>query len=274
MEDVVQRPAITQVEFSQFQRFIFEVAGITMSDAKKTLVSGRLAKRLAHRGLPSYGEYFRLLQSGADPAEVQVAVDLLTTNETYFFREPKHFELLRERAVVAAARSQPFRVWSAACSSGEESYSIAMVLDDCLGAGAQWEVVGTDICTEVLQKAARAHYPMERARHIPANYLRKYCLRGQGRQEGTLLVEAGLRKRVQFGQVNLNRDLPQLGQFDMVFLRNVMIYFSGPTKREVVTRVSQLIRSDGCLVIGHAESLNDLGAPVRALAPSVYCRAH
>jgi len=271
MHESALRPAISQAEFAQFQRFIYEAAGITMSDAKKALVSGRLAKRLTHCGVRSYGEYFRILSSGTDAAEVQQAVDLLTTNETYFFREAKHFTLLRERA-LAAPRGAAFRVWSAACSSGEECYSIAMVLADCLGA-APWEVVGSDICTRVLDKARAAHYPMERARHIPQDLLRKYCLKGQGPQEGTLLVDKALRQRVHFGEVNLNTALPQLGQFDMVFLRNVMIYFNGDTKRAVVDRIGATLKPQGCMVIGHSESLNDSGAAVRALAPSIYVRA-
>lgn len=272
MSDALLRPSISQGEFAQFQRFIFEVAGISMSDAKKALVGGRLAKRLTHCGVSSYGEYFRLLQSGAG-GEVQEAIDLLTTNETYFFRESKHFTLLRERAEAARARGQGFRVWSAACSSGEECYSIAMVLDEVFGKTQNWEIIGTDISTRVLHKASAAHYPMERARHVPPDYLRKYCLKGQGSQEGTLLIDGQLRRRVQFGQVNLNTELPKLGQFDLVFLRNVMIYFNGDTKRAVVARIAATLKSDGLLIIGHSESLNDTGAPVRQLAPSVYARA-
>ncbi|MDQ1812197.1 protein-glutamate O-methyltransferase CheR [Massilia sp. CCM 9210] len=265
------RPGISQAEFVQFQRFIYDAAGITLSDAKKALVSGRLAKRLAHCGVASYGEYFRLLDSGACKDEVQEAIDLLTTNETYFFREAKHFDLLRERALAQRPRGESFRVWSAACSSGEECYSIAMVLADCLGE-RPWEIMGSDICTKVLHKARIGHYPMERARHIPQALLRKYCLKGQDAQEGTMLVEAALRRRVQFGQINLNTALPQLGQFDMVFLRNVMIYFNGDTKRQVVERIAALLKPHGCLVIGHAESLSDTGAMVRSLAPSIYVR--
>ena len=264
------RPAMTPAEFAQFQRFIFEAAGITMSDAKQALVSGRLAKRLAECGVDSYGAYFRLLQSGEEPDEVQQAIDLLTTNETYFFREASHFTLLRERAMAARASSQPFRVWSAACSSGEEVYSIAMVLADCLGPNGNWDIVGSDICTAVLRKAAAGHYPMDRARHIPPDLLRKYCRKGGGRQEGTMLVDSALRKRVQFGQLNLNEALPSLGQFDMVFLRNVMIYFSGATKRAVVERIAATLKSGGLLVIGHAESLNEITSAVTMVAPSLY----
>ena len=135
---------LTDSEFTRFQRFIFDAAGITLSSAKKALVSGRLSKRLQAHQLSSYTDYLAILDSGDAPGEVQTAVDLLTTNETYFFREPKHFELLRSLALAAVGRSQPFRVWSAASSTGEEGYSIAMVLADCLGSAA-WEVLGTDI---------------------------------------------------------------------------------------------------------------------------------
>lgn len=270
--DATTRPAITQAEFARFQRFIFDEAGITMSDAKKALVSSRLAKRLDHCGVSSYGDYFALLQGG-DRDEVQTAIDLLTTNETYFFREPKHFELLREQALAARSAGRALRVWSAACSSGEECYSIAMVLADVMGLDGAWEVLGTDICTSVLRKARAAHYPMDRARHMPPAYLKRYCLKGGGAQEGTLLVERSLRQRVQFGQVNLNADLPPLGQFDLIFLRNVMIYFSAPTKRAVVERLASVLRQDGRLIIGHSESLTDTTSVVTPVTPSVYRRA-
>jgi chemotaxis protein methyltransferase CheR len=276
----MQRPAITDAEFAQFQRFIFDAAGITMSSAKKALVSGRLARRLDHCGVSSYGDYFRILSSGSAAPEVQAAIDLLTTNETYFFREPKHFALLRERALAARGRAHPFRVWSAACSSGEEVYSIAMVLADCLGTGSvantgaaaatPWEVMGSDISTRVLQKARHGHYPMERASHIPRDYLHKFCRKGIGKEEGTMLVERSLRQRVGFAQINLNTALPELGSYDLVFLRNVMIYFSGDTKREVVGRIANTLKPDGSLIIGHSESLNDISDAVVPVAPSIY----
>jgi len=152
---------LTDREFGQFQRFIYEAAGICMGNGKQALVSGRLSKRLAHHELSSYGDYLRLLASRSQPAELQIAVDLLTTNETYFFREPKHFALLRQLALDARVKGRGLRVWSAACSSGEESYSIAMVLDEVLGE-LPWEVLGTDISTRVLQRARSGHYPMER----------------------------------------------------------------------------------------------------------------
>ncbi len=261
--------SISDQELSQFQRFIFDAAGITLSSSKKALISGRLAKRLQHCGLDSYSAYFRLLISGQVPDEVQTAVDLLTTNETYFFRESKHFDFLREQALIAMRRAQAFRVWSAASSTGEEAYSIAMVLADCMH-GTPWEVIGSDISSRVLQGAAVGHYSQERARHIPAHYLHRFCLKGNGPQQGTLLIERSLRSKVRFIQVNLNAPLPDLGLFDVIFLRNVMIYFNDDTKRQVVGRVLSLLKPGGHFYVGHSESLHGITQAVQPLAPSVY----
>jgi chemotaxis protein methyltransferase CheR len=260
---------ITDAEFAQFQRFIFDNAGITMAVAKKALVTGRLSKRLAVHGLETFGEYFKLLSNGQHPGEVQMAVDLLTTNETYFFREIKHFEFMRAQALAARSRSQPYRIWSAASSSGEEAYSMAMVLADCMQT-TPWEILGTDISTRVLEGARRALYSMERGRHIPQDYLRRFCRKGSGEYDGHLLVDRTLRSKVAFRQVNLNTALPELGRFDMVFLRNVMIYFNNETKREVVARVIATIKPGGYFCIGHSESLNDISNAVQMVAPSIY----
>ncbi|RZI44058.1 methyltransferase domain-containing protein [Herbaspirillum sp. HC18] len=262
---------ITEQEFRHFQRFIYDAAGITLPETKKPLVCGRLAKRLQHCHVSSYGEYFALLKSGHAADEVQMAVDLLTTNETYFFREQEHFDLLRTQALAAKGRSEPFRVWSAASSTGEEAFSAAMVLADCLGQG-RWEVIGTDISSRVVQAAARAHYPMERASHIPHGYLHRFCLKGIGAQAGTLLIDRELRSHVRFIHANLNQPLPELGQFDVVFLRNVMIYFNDDTKRRVVARVLAQLRRGGHFFIGHSESLNGISGDVELLSPSIYVK--
>jgi chemotaxis protein methyltransferase CheR len=261
--------SISDQEFSQFQRLIYQIAGIHMSPAKKLLVGGRLAKRLKHHRLDSYGEYFRLVTGVQNRGELQIAVDLLTTNETYFFREAKHFDFLRERILTERQRGRPFRVWSAASSTGEESYSIAMTLADALGQ-EPWEIVGSDISTRVLEKARTGHYSLERARHLPRQFLVEYCLKGVGAQEGTFLVDRKLRSRVQFMQVNLNGELPKLGEFDVIFLRNVMIYFDAETKRRVVARMLPLLRSGGYFIIGHSESLNGICGDLSAVMPSVY----
>jgi chemotaxis protein methyltransferase CheR len=260
---------ITDAEFAKFQHFIFEAAGITMADAKKALVTGRLSKRLAIHQLDTFGEYFKLLSSGQHPDEVQMAVDLLTTNETYFFREIKHFEFMRAQVLAARSRPTPYRIWSAASSSGEEAYSMAMVLADCMQT-TPWEVLGTDISTRVIDGARRALYSMERGRHIPPDYLRRFCRKGEGLYEGHLLVDRSLRSKVMFRQLNLNTALPELGKFDFVFLRNVMIYFNNETKRQVVARVISTIKPGGYFCVGHSESLNDISTAVQMVAPSIY----
>ena len=259
---------ISDTEFGQFKRFIFEAAGISLGDAKKALVSGRLAKRLHACKVNNYGEYFRLLMSG-NAAELQIAIDLLTTNETYFFREPKHFQFLRQQITSGAFRTSSLRVWSAAGSTGEEAYSIAMLLEDLL-TGQPWEVVASDISTRVLERARAGHYSMGRIDNFPTGYLQRFCLKGRDEQAGTLLIQRALRGKVRFLQVNLNAALPHLGMFDVVFLRNVLIYFNNETKRKVVARVLNVLKPGGYLFIGHSESLIDVTEAVDLVAPAIY----
>ena len=259
---------LTDKEFIQFKELIYKIAGISLSVAKKPLVSGRLAGRLKQHNLSNYTDYFKLLTGGNYPDEMQIAVNLLTTNETYFFREPKHFDFLRDKILPQHRAGQAFRVWSAASSSGQEPYSIAMMLADRLS--GQWEMVASDISTRVLEKARTGHYPLEQAEHIPKNYLSNYCLKGVGSQIGSFLIERGLRQRIDFRQVNLNMTLPQLGEFDLVFLRNVMIYFDTETKRQVVQRIVGQIKSGGYLFIGHSESLNGVVDNFQIIQPAIY----
>ncbi len=258
-------------EFKQFRELIYRIAGINMSPAKKPLVTSRLAKRLKHLGLASYGEYFRMITSDNGKAELQMAVDLLTTNETHFFREPKHFDFLRHCILPARKPGKTLRVWSAACSSGEEPYSIAMLLDEVLG-HAPWEIVASDLSTRVLEKARTGLYPMERVLEIPSCYLANYCLKGTGSQEGTLLIERKLRERVQFMHYNLTEAPPKMAEFDVIFLRNVMIYFDQETKRQVVSRLLSLLRPGGHFLIGHSETLNGISEQVRLVQPAVYLK--
>jgi chemotaxis protein methyltransferase CheR len=260
---------ITDKEFTLLQRFIYDEAGISLSAAKKALVCGRLSKRVELHRLRSFTEYFRLLSDGGAAQEMQIAIDLLTTNETYFFREPRHFEVLKELATQARGRAQPFRVWSAACSSGEEPYSVAMVLASTLQ-DTPFEVLGSDISSRVLERARTGHYPVSRTTHIPKAYLHQFCLRGRGDQEGTILVDKPLRERVRFMQVNLNEPLPALGLFDCIFLRNVMIYFDQKTKQQVVRRMLPLLRPGGYFLVSHSESLNGITDALKLISPSVY----
>lgn len=263
-----QRP-LSREEFGKFRAWVRERAGITLSDHKHALVMGRLACRIRHHRLATYGDYFELLRRPDGAEEIQIAVDLLTTNETHFFREARHFELLQQRVVAPHAGPRPLRVWSAACSSGEEPYSIAMTLAAGLGE-RPWEIVASDISARVLERARSGHYAMARAKSIPREHLGAYCLRGMGAQEGTFLVQERLRNRIRFMQVNLNEALPALGEFDAIFLRNVMIYFDMATKRAVVPRLLRHLRPTGYLFIGHSESLNGVTDEVKSEVVSVY----
>ena len=261
--------AISMEAFRQFKAWIHEVAGISLADHKHALVTSRLAPRLRHYRLTDYGEYFRLLTSGDAPGEAQIAVDLLTTNETHFFREPRHFDFLRETIAATHDTARPLRVWSAASSSGEEPYSIAMSLAASMGERA-WEVLASDVSSRVLERAKTGHYAMARAQSIPRQFLHDYCLKGIGEREGTFLVAPAIRDRIRFLQVNLNEELPRVGEFDAIFLRNVMIYFDQATKRRVVTRLVRHLRRGGYLLVGHAESLNGVFDELHCTAVSVY----
>ena len=263
MQDIT----LSEPEFDRFRKFIHGVAGIHLSPAKKSMVVGRLGKRLKFHGLSSFGEYHRLLFSRKD--EQQIAVDLLTTNETHFFREPRHFDLLRKRLLPDHPRGQTFRAWSAACSSGEEVYTLTMVLAETLGE-SPWEVLGSDISSRVLAQAESGLYPMSRAEELSADYLKRYCLKGVGSMEGRFVVSSRLRARAHFAQINLTEPLPSTGVFDAIFLRNVMIYFQPETKRQVVERLLTRLRPGGWLFVGHSESLNGLVDDLEGIAPAVY----
>ncbi|UCV11223.1 protein-glutamate O-methyltransferase CheR [Dechloromonas denitrificans] len=254
-------------EFQLFRKLIYQQAGISLSDAKKPLVAGRLSKRLRQLGIGSYIEYFRLVQR--DIQELQVTIDLLTTNETYFFRENKHFDFLRDQILPGAIGRGPFRVWSGACSSGEEPYTIAMVLAEVLGQ-RPWEIVASDLSTRVLEEAAGGLYPLTDCTGIPRHLLHKHCLRGIGQYDGSIMINPALRERISFRQINLNNALPKLGAFDVIFLRNVMIYFDIETKRQVIKRILPLLRPGGYFMISHSESLNGVTDALKSVRPSIY----
>ena len=261
---------ISDREFDKFRGLIYQKAGISLSPVKKTLVAGRLGSRLRHYGLNSYGAYYQMVtEEGAD-RELQVMVDLLTTNETYFFREPKHFDTLSSKILPKYKHTDNFRVWSAASSSGEEAYSIGMTLAHELGFNKQWRVLGTDISSRVLERARRGLYPMTAMDKIPKQYLREYCLKGVRSQQGTLMIDKKIRDRVSFTPLNLNGDWPKMEKFDVIFLRNVMIYFDIDTKRALVNRLADFIKPGGYFIIGHSETLNSVSNRFTMLSPSIY----
>ncbi|MDD3352367.1 protein-glutamate O-methyltransferase CheR [Zoogloea sp.] len=262
--------AITDQEFALFQRLIYKIAGISLSDAKKVLLVGRLSRRLKHYNFATFSQYYRMLATGQHPEELQVMVDLLTTNETYFFREPRHFEFLRDEIIRPRRNSTPFRVWSAACSTGEEVYTLAMLLAECMP-HAPWEVVGSDISTQVLAKAAAGHYPLERNEGIPPDYLTRYCFKGVRSHSGTFLITPDLKRRTSFYQINLTQPVdPEIGDFEVIFLRNVMIYFDMETKRKVVGNLLPRLKSGGHLIIGHSETLNGIQQGLESVRATIY----
>ena len=261
---------ITNQEFALFQRLIYKIAGISLSEAKKVLLVGRLTKRLRHYELDTFTQYYRMLASGDHPEELQTMVDLLTTNETYFFREPHHFDFLRQEILAKRRHPGTFRLWSAASSSGEEVYSIAMVLAEMLP-DTPWEIVGSDISTRVLAKAVAGHYSLARTEGIPPGYMRKYCLKGVRSNAGTFLIAPELRKKTSFYQINLTHPVEaDIGDFDVVFLRNVMIYFEPETKAKVVHNLLPRLKPGGYLIIGHSETLNGITDRVTAVRPTIY----
>ncbi|HYR25789.1 MAG TPA: protein-glutamate O-methyltransferase CheR, partial [Aquabacterium sp.] len=190
----------------------------------------------------------------------------------HFFREPRHFELMRDVILPAHPAGQPMRVWSAASSTGQEPYSLAMLMAHILG-DRPWEVFGSDLSLRVLERARTALYDMVLSKEIPEAFLRAYCLKGVGAQSGRFLIAPEISRRVRFAQINLIEALPEVGEFDVIFLRNVMIYFNEATKREVVERLLRQLKPGGWFIVGHSETLHGLSPHLTAVAPSVYRRA-
>lgn len=261
---------ITHAEFAQFQQLIYQIAGISLADTKKVLLVVRLEKRLKALGLKSFGDYFKLISSGAQTAERQTMVDLLTTNETYFFREESHFDFLRQIVLPQRTEGRSFDIWSAASSTGEEIYTLCMVLADELGANGHWTILGSDINTHVLNVAQKAVYRTDRTRGLPDRYRHQYCVPGDDADAATFQIAPALRKHASFRQINLNTHLPNIGKFDVIFLRNVMIYFDSETKRMVAARLVEKLRPGGYLIIGHSESLNGINDTVKLVQPTIY----
>jgi chemotaxis protein methyltransferase CheR len=269
--------SLSRAEFAQIQDYVRRTAGIVISDEKMSMVVSRLWRHAEKLGCSGFRGYLQHVQSPAGERARLEMLDLLTTNETYFFREPAHFALLRER-ILPEFRQKPPRIWCAAASSGEEPYSLAMVMADHYGRHG-WQLLATDISTTVLEKASAGMYRMERLENMPAEYMKKYCMRGIGQYEGWMMIDRGVRTRITFARHNLLHRLPvdltaaqsaADTRFDVIFLRNVLIYFDMETKQRVLDNLVQVLRPGGWLITGHCESLNGLSAPLQQLSPSVY----
>ncbi|WP_347985825.1 protein-glutamate O-methyltransferase CheR [Methylomonas sp. AM2-LC] len=262
-------PVLENHEFMWIKDYLYKHAGIVLTDNKHALVSGRLDNRVRSLGLSSYSEYFRLLGKPGCELETLMAIDLLTTNETYFFREPKHFDFLKNQIFPQHPAGQHLRIWSAASSSGEEAYTLAMIVAE-YAKTSQWEIVGTDISTRILEKARNGLYPMSASEKIPMQLLKKYCLKGKNERDGFFIIDSVLRSRVKFIYANLIEQLPDIGSFDIIFLRNVMIYFDSRTKQRLLERIQCYLRAGGYFIISHSENLNGMQSDLNMISPSIY----
>ena len=247
---------------------IYQFSGIRLPEAKREMVYARLARRLRALGIASFDDYVRYLE--LEPAEWEHCTNALTTNVTAFYREEHHFETL-----AAYARSRagdgPFRVWSAGCSTGEEPYTIAMCLAEALGSAAAFEVLATDLDTQVLATAREAVYPLASVAKLPAERQKRFFLRGTGRFEGRARVRREIASHVEFRRVNLmDREWPVTAGLDAIFCRNVMIYFDKPTQARLIERFAALVKPHGLFFAGHAESLLDNGRHFRLKGQTVY----
>lgn len=260
---------ITREEFQLITELLRTRTGIRLVPGKEALVMGRLDRRIRHFGLTSYSEYIRRLRMPAHREELRNAIDLLTTNETSFFREEQHFEFLRDVILPARQANRKFRLWSAASSSGEEAYTSAMVIAEAMCDEA-WEVFGTDISSRVIRRARRGVYSLDAANRIPRPLLMKYCLKGRDEYDGMMAISRELRSRVSFTRANLMGDLRELGTFDVIMLRNVMIYFEAETRARLVGSLQDMLRPGGYLIVGHSETLSGIPSRLRVATPSIY----
>lgn len=246
--------ALTDADFAAIQRFLASHTGTALGDSKRQIAAAALAPRLLARAQPDFHSYLRLLAT--EPAERDLAVDLLTTHETSFFREPAQLAFLRDLAARVRQqrdRRRPFRVWSAACASGEEAWSIAMVLDGELGPDG-WQVLGTDVSRRCIDQARRGEYTPIRIRPVPEAQARRHLTV----RDGVARVNESLRGNTRFEARNLLDPPPVRRELDAVFIRNVLIYFEPAVRARVVEHACQALRPGGHLFIGRSESIAHL----------------
>jgi chemotaxis protein methyltransferase CheR len=247
-------------------------SGITLHDGKRGLIEARLHKRLRHIGVASYREYLHLVEADESGCELTALLDAIATNHTSFFREAGHFAILRDVVVPAFAKTgRMLTGWSAACSTGEEAYTMAMTLAE--GGCVNYRLLASDLSTKALATARRGVYRMERVERIPMPLLRAYFERGLGDSTGLVRVASHLRQRIEFQNINL-LEIRSLGrQFDVIFCRNVMIYFDQQARQQVVSMLERHLAPGGFLVIAHAETLNDVDHRLQPVAAAVFRRA-
>jgi chemotaxis protein methyltransferase CheR len=266
--------------FACFQKLIYEQAGIWLAPHKTALLRSRLSQRLRELGCSGMAEYYAIVSREGSDVERQRMLDCVTTHETHFFREPQHFKYLEQEVfprwrqeAQEGRRPRRVRVWSAGCSTGQEPYSLAMLLLENFRPSQSWllEVMATDISTRALDSARAALYPAAQADEIPGDYLRRYMLRGTDEREGWIRPAPEVRALVSFGQLNLmDEKRPSAERFDLVFCRNVMIYFDLDSKRKSTALLSSALSPQGLLMAGHSENLHGLMPGLKLVAPTIY----
>jgi chemotaxis protein methyltransferase CheR len=271
-------PDLAAEEFHLFQALVLRESGIHLGAKNRAMLVSRLWRRLRVLELNSFSSYYRRVK--ADPQEMVLMLDCLCTNETHFFREPAAFDCLRNRVFPewmadadAGKRNRTLRIWSAACSTGEEAYSLAMMMLTYFPPSAGWnvEVLGTDLSTKVLARASAAIWPVEKISGVPVDYQRRFLLKGFGPDKGKIKAADELRQVVRFQRLNLTREPYDVtGPFDLIFCRNVLIYFQWETKIKVVDSLGKYLTPSGYLFLGHAESLHGVADKLQFVAPKVF----
>ncbi|HLQ18727.1 MAG TPA: CheR family methyltransferase [Tabrizicola sp.] len=267
--------------FARFSRMVQDAIGVQLPESKRTMVESRLRRRITELGMSTVDDYFRhLFEMGALTEELDTIFDAVTTNKTDFFREADHFIHLTEKLIPARlskrqakGRSSMFKVWSAASSTGAEAYTAAMVLADreSRRGAFEWRILGTDINNKVLLEAKRAIYPNAMIQPVPASFRERFLMRGTGNQRGNWRVAPTLRRRVNFLKMNLIDDrYPVDRDLDVIFLRNVLIYFSEADQTRVIAQLAGHLAHHGHLIVGHAEGMVVRHPDLRPVAPGVY----
>ncbi|NDV27227.1 CheR family methyltransferase [Desulfovibrio sp. JC010] len=268
-------PKMSDADFGKFSKLIKEEFGIKMPPSKKTMLEARLQKRLRALGFASHSQYCDFLFSpGGFERELTQLIDVVTTNTTDFFREPKHFELMLSTILpdLTQRNSRPVKVWSAGCSSGEEPYTLCMVMNEFAekNANFKYSLLATDISTDILRKAMNAVYPMNKVDVVPMALKKKYLLKSKDKAKPLVRMKPELRNKVDFKRLNFMEPFPFKDQKDIIFCRNVVIYFDRATQYTLFQKFCSTLSRGGYLFIGHSESISGMELPVRQIAPTVY----
>jgi chemotaxis protein methyltransferase CheR len=264
---------ITKTEYDHIRTLLYDESGISLGENKQPLVVSRLSKRLRDLDLESFEAYYEFVTGDDSGAEFIRMLDLLSTNKTDFFREPKHFDYLRDRILPPLERDKRIRIWSSACSTGEEPYTIAITLHEHVKNPASWEmdILASDISTRVLAHAAAGLYGEDRITTVSPDIARRHFLKGRGKSAGLVKVKPHLSKLIKFRRLNLMSDtFPIKSPLDLIFCRNVMIYFDRPTQERLIAKFHRYLKPGGHLFIGHSESLQWIKHNFSTIAPTIY----